>query len=121
MSIKEKVVKAKEYVKENKTEIALSVAGGCMAAAGVVIGWKCCLKSLGVKEGMNVITNKNINKWFEHVSATYPGWKNIVTLSFEKPVNVNDLGKLGKEFKELGVLDTDGFTHFLAIGGAMEK
>lgn len=39
MSIKEKVVKAKEYVKENKTEIAISVVGGCMLAAGFVIGW----------------------------------------------------------------------------------
>lgn len=27
MSIREKVVKAKEYVKENKTEIAISVVG----------------------------------------------------------------------------------------------
>lgn len=28
MSIKEKVVKVKEYIKENKTEIAISVVGG---------------------------------------------------------------------------------------------
>lgn len=70
-----------------------------------------------------MITNKDINKWFDHVNATYsgPGKMKIAYLSFENPVNVNDLGKLGKEFKELGVLDTDGFTHFLAIGGAMEK
>lgn len=121
MSIREKVVKAKEYMKENKTEIAISVVGGCMLAAGFVIGWKGCLKSLGLKEGMNVITNKDINKWFDHVSATYPGGVNVVARTFEKPVNVNDLGKLGKEFKELGALDTDGFTHFLAIGGVMEK
>lgn len=123
MSIKEKVVKAKEYVKENKTEIAISVVGGCILAAGVAIGWKGCLKSLGLKEGMNVITNKDINKWFDHVNATYPGpgMMEIVTWTSEKPVNVNDLGKLGKEFKELGVLDTEGFAHFLAIGGVMEK
>lgn len=73
MSIREKVVKAKEYVKENKTEIAISVVGGCMLAAGVAIGWKGCLKSLGLTEGMNVITNKDINKWFDHANATYPG------------------------------------------------
>lgn len=123
MSIKEKVVKAKEYVKENKTEIVISVVGGCMLAAGVAIGWKSCLKSLGLKEGMNVITNENINKWFNHVNATYPGpgMVKVALQTFEKPVNVNDLGKLGKEFKELGALDTDGFTHFLAIGGVMEK
>lgn len=123
MSIKEKVVKAKEYVKENKTEIAISVVGGCMLAAGVAIGWKDCLKSLGLNEGMNVIINKNVNEWFDHVNATYPGpgMMKIVARTSEKPVNVNDLGKLGKEFKELGVLDTEGFTHFLAIGGVMEK
>lgn len=121
MSMKEKAVKAKEYVKENKREIAISVVGGCMLAAGFVIGWKGCLKSLGLNEDMNVIINKNVNKWIDHVNATYPGRANIATLSFEKSVNVNDLGKLGKEFKELGALDTDGFTHFLAIGGAMEK
>lgn len=123
MSIKEKVVKAKEYVKENKTEIAISVVGGCMLAAGFVIGWKGCMKSLGLKEGMNVITNENVNKWFDHVDATYPGPGTMLVAyqTFEKPVNVNDLGKLGKEFKELGALDTDGFTHFLAIGGAREK
>ena len=121
MSIKEKVVKAKEYVKENKTEIAISVVGGCILAAGVAIGWKGCLKSLGLTEGMNVITNKDINKWFDHANATYPGGVRIAARTFEKPINVNDLGKLGKEFKELGALDTDGFTHFLAIGGVMEK
>ena len=123
MSIKEKVVKAKEYVKENKTEIAISVVGGCMLTAGFVIGWKRCLKSLGLNGDMNVITNKNVNKWFDHVNATYPGpgMMTIACKSFEKPLNVNDLGKLGKEFKEMGALDTDGFTHFLAIGGAMEK
>lgn len=123
MSIKEKVVKAKEYVKENKTEIAISVVEGCMLAAGVVIGWKGCLKSLGLNEGMNVITNKNINKWFDHVTATYPDpvMKSVALRTFEKPVNVNDLGKLGIEFKKMGALDTDGFTHFLAIGGVMEK
>ena len=123
MSIKEKVVKAKEYVKENKTEIAISVVGGCMLAAGFVIGWKGCLKSLGLNGDMNVIINKNVNEWFDHVNATYPGpgMMTIACRTFEKPVNVNDLGKLGKEFKELGALDTDGFTHFLAIGGAMEK
>lgn len=121
MSIKGKVVKAKKYVKENKTEIAISVVGGCMLAAGFVIGWKGCLKSLGLNEDMNVITNKNVNKWFDHVNATYPGRVNVVARTFEKPVNVNDLGKLGKEFKEMGALDTDGFTHFLAIGGVMEK
>ncbi len=123
MSIKEKVVKAKEYVKENKTEIAISVVGGCMLAAGFVVGWKCCLKSLGLNGDMNVIINKNVNEWFDHVNATYPGpgMMKIVARTSEKPVNVNDLGKLGKEFKELGALDTDGFTHFLAIGGVMEK
>lgn len=123
MLIKEKVVKAKEYVKENKTEIAISVVGGCMLAAGFVIGWKGCLKSLGLNEDMNVIINKNVNEWFDHVNATYPGpgMMRIACRTFEKPVNVNDLGKLGKEFKELGALDTDGFTHFLAIGGVMEK
>lgn len=123
MSIKEKVVKAKEYVKENKTEIAISVVGGCMLAAGFVVGWKGCLKSLGLNGDMNVIINKNVNKWFDHVNATYPGpgMMTIACQAFEKPLNVNDLGKLGKEFKELGVLDTDGFTHFLAIGGVMEK
>lgn len=123
MSIKGKVVKAKEYVKENKTEIAISVVGGCMLAAGFVIGWKGRLKSLGLNEDMNVIINKNVNKWFDHVNATYPGpgMMTIACESFEKPLNVNDLGKLGKEFKEMGALDTDGFTHFLAIGGAMEK
>lgn len=121
MSIKEKVVKAKEYVKENKTEIAISVVGGCMLAAGYMIGWKGCLKTLGLNKDMNVIMNKDINKWFDHVSATYSGPVSVAYRTFEKPVNVNDLGKLGKEFKELGALDTDGFTHFLAIGGAMEK
>lgn len=123
MSIKEKVVKAKEYVKENKTEIAISVVGGCMLAAGVAIGWKGCLKSLGLNGDMNVIINKNVNKWFDHVNATYPGpgMMTIACKSFEKSLNVNDLGKLGKEFKEMGALDTDGFTHFLAIGGVMEK
>lgn len=121
MSMKEKVVKAKEYVKENKTEIAISVVGGCMLAAGVAIGWKGCLKSLGLNGDMNVITNKDINKWFDHVKTTYPRRVKIAAQTFEKPVNVNDLGKLGKEFKELGALDTDGFTHFLAIGGVMEK
>ena len=73
MSMKEKAVKAKEYMKEYKTEIALSIAGGCMLAAGVAIGWKSCLKSLGLNKDMNVIMNKDINKWFDHVNATYSG------------------------------------------------
>ena len=121
MSIKEKVVKAKEYVKENKTEIAISVVGGCMLAAGFVIRWKGCLKSLGLKEDMNVITNKDINKWFDHVNATYPGpgMMSVAYRTFEKLGKAFE--KLGKAFEELGALDTDGFTHFLAIGGAMEK
>lgn len=123
MSMKEKAVKAKEYVKEHKTEIAFSVVGGCMLVAGITLGWKGCLKSLGLNEGMNVITNKEINKWIDHVNATYPGpgMMSVAYRTFEKPVNVNDLGKLGKGFKEVGALDTDGFTHFLAIGGVKEK
>ncbi len=123
MSIKEKAVKVKEYVKNNKREIAVSVYGGCMLAVGFVIADRTCFRRRGLNGRMNVITSDSINNFVDDIKSTYSKSSHayLAYKVINTPLNVNDLGKLGEAFKDLGVENSCRFTHFLAVGENITK
>ena len=121
MLMERKLVKAKDYLKENKKEIAVAVAGSCICAAGFALGWKLCLKSNGIKKGNHVIISDVINHWLDSVLHTYPDFHKIAWISGDDQFEVSKLGELGEVMKKYGASDDTTFTHFLAIGEPEKK
>ena len=121
MLMERKLVKAKEYLKENKKDIAIAVAGSCICAIGFTAGWYGCMKSNGLKKGRHLITDDNLNAWLNNVDLTYPKEKCMTWLSTDEPLWIDNLEKKKKKIVRLGAPENATFTHFLAFGEPDKK
>lgn len=107
--------KVKEYLKEHKKDVAITVVNGVIAAGLFVAGYKYCARE---------------HKLRDAVLVTHDGMKNVLLDACDKYKNVNiftginesgikydELGELGNAMSDLGdTAKETAFTHFIAIG-----
>lgn len=108
MSKKEKV---KNWIKENKMAIFHGVAGGTIAAIGVYVGYRGCLKDIG---GSYVVTDKDLECLLRDANDNMKGIGRYLRI-FDKGLKPSELGELGKAMLEVGCPADQEFTHFVAL------
>lgn len=107
--------KVKEYLKEHKKDVAITVVNGVIAAGLFVAGYNYCVRDNKLRDAV-LVTHGGMKDVLLDACDNFKN-ANIFTGINESGIKYDELGELGNIMSDLGdTAKETAFTHFIAIG-----